>query len=137
MPLFFALAGLGTTRNAFSNGSLQLMLFVVVIASVGKIAGGAIGARMSGYDWRESMAAGSLMNARGLMELVVMKIGLDAGVIGAEMFTMLMVMALVTTAMTGPLMTVFLGRDERYRMAERGDSRFSYYNFRYYLKLRK
>jgi Kef-type K+ transport system membrane component KefB len=51
------------------------------------------------------------MNARGLMELIVMKIGLDAGLIGAELFTMLLVMALVTTAMTGPLMTLFAGRN--------------------------
>jgi Kef-type K+ transport system membrane component KefB len=119
MPLFFALAGLGTTRNAFSSGSLLPMILVVVVASLGKIAGGAVGARMAGYDWRESMAAGSLMNSRGLMELVVMKIGLDAGLIGAEMFTMLMVMALLTTAMTGPLMTLFLGRDARYRFGSR------------------
>jgi Kef-type K+ transport system membrane component KefB len=116
MPLFFALAGLGTTRNAFSSGNLQLMVLVVVVASVGKIAGGALGARMAGYDWRESMATGSLMNSRGLMELVVMKIGLDTGLIGAEMFTLLMIMALSTTAMTGPLISLFLGRDAR-RMA--------------------
>jgi Kef-type K+ transport system membrane component KefB len=113
MPLFFALAGLATTRNAFTSGSVQLMVLVIVVASVGKIAGGALGARMAGYDWRESMATGSLMNSRGLMELIVMKIGLDAGLIGAEMFTMLMIMALSTTAMTGPLISLFLGRDAR------------------------
>ena len=110
MPLFFALAGLGTTANAFSGASLGAMLLIVVVATVGKIAGGAIGARMAGYGWRESLATGSLMNARGLMELIVMKIGLDAGLIGPELFTMLLVMALVTTAMTGPLMTLFVGR---------------------------
>ena len=110
MPLFFALAGLGTTANAFSGASLGAMLLIVVVATVGKIAGGAVGARMAGYGWRESLATGSLMNARGLMELIVMKIGLDAGLIGPELFTMLLVMALVTTAMTGPLMTLFVGR---------------------------
>jgi len=110
MPLFFALAGLGTTANAFSGASLGAMLLIVAVATVGKIAGGAVGARMAGYGWRESLATGSLMNARGLMELIVMKIGLDAGLIGPELFTMLLVMALVTTAMTGPLMTLFVGR---------------------------
>ena len=50
------------------------------------------------------------MNARGLMELIVMKIGLDAGLIGPQLFTMLLLMALVTTAMTGPLLTLFAGR---------------------------
>ena len=110
MPLFFALAGLGTTSNAFSGASLGAMLLIVGVATVGKIAGGAAGARMAGYSWRDSLATGSLMNARGLMELIVIKIGLDVGLIGPELFTMLLVMALATTAMTGPLMTLFIGR---------------------------
>jgi len=110
MPLFFALAGLGTTPDAFVGGSLGAMLLVVAMAAVGKVAGGAIGARVAGYGWRDSLATGALMNARGLMELIVMKIGLDAGLIGPEMFTILLVMALVTTAMTTPLMTLFAGR---------------------------
>ena len=54
----------------------------------GALAGGALGARLSGQPWRTSLAVGSLMNARGLMELIVMKVGLDTGVIGPEMFTM-------------------------------------------------
>lgn len=110
MPLFFALAGLGTTPNAFSGGSLGAMAVILLVAIVGKVAGGAIGARTAGYGWRESLATGSLMNARGLMELIVMKVGLDAGLIGEDLFTMLMVMALVTTAMTGPMMTLFAPR---------------------------
>jgi Kef-type K+ transport system membrane component KefB len=106
MPLFFALAGLGTTTNAFSGASIGAMLLIVAVASIGKLAGGAIGARMAGYGWRDSFATGSLMNARGLMELI----GLDAGLIGPELFTMLLVMALVTTAMTGPLINLVMGR---------------------------
>jgi Kef-type K+ transport system membrane component KefB len=66
-----------------------------------------IGARICRYSWRESFAVGSLMNARGLMELIVMKVGLDIGVIGQQMFTMLLVMALVTTVMTTPLLMWF------------------------------
>ena len=110
MPLFFALAGLSTTADAFVGGSLGLGLLVILVATVGKIVGGAAGARLSGYGWRDSLATGSLMNARGLMELIVMKIGLDAGLIGAELFTILLVMALVTTAMTGPLLSLSIGR---------------------------
>ncbi len=110
MPLFFALAGLGTTPDALKGGSLGAMLLIVAVATIGKIAGGAVGARMAGYNWRDSLATGSLMNARGLMELIVMKIGLDAGLIGPPLFTMLLVMALVTTAMTGPLVTLCIGR---------------------------
>lgn len=110
MPLFFALAGLGTTSNAFSGAGFGAMMLILGVAAFGKIAGGAVGARMAGYGWRDSLATGSLMNARGLMELIVMKIGLDAGLIGPELFTMLLVMALVTTAMTGPLINLFIGR---------------------------
>jgi Kef-type K+ transport system membrane component KefB len=110
MPLFFALAGLGTSASAFSGASLGAMGLILAVAAVGKIAGGAAGARVSGYGWRDSLATGALMNARGLMELIVIKVGFDAGLIGPELFTMLLVMALVTTAMTGPLMTLVAGR---------------------------
>jgi Kef-type K+ transport system membrane component KefB len=110
MPLFFALAGLGTSSGAFTGAGVGAMALIVLVAMIGKVGGGAVGARLAGYSWRESLATGSLMNARGLMELIVMKIGLDTGLIGAELFTMLLVMALVTTAMTCPLMTLFAGR---------------------------
>lgn len=109
MPLFFALAGLNTTTNAFHGAGLGAMALVLGVAVLGKLAGGAFGARLAGYGWRDSLATGALMNARGLMELIVMKVGLDAGLITPELFTMLLVMALVTTAMTGPLMTLFAG----------------------------
>ena len=81
------------------------LIVIVLVAIVSKLAGGAAGARLAGFGWRDSLATGALMNARGLMELIVMKVGLDAGLIGPELFTMLLVMAIVTTAMTGPLMT--------------------------------
>ncbi len=118
MPLFFALAGLGTTASAFSGAGLGAMLLIVAVATIGKLAGGAVGARMAGYGWRDSLATGSLMHARGLMELIVMKIGLDVGLIGPELFTMLLVMALATTAMTGPLMTLCLGRTAKAAAAD-------------------
>jgi Kef-type K+ transport system membrane component KefB len=102
MPIFFALAGLGTHPGA-GLGALGLILLV---ATVGKVVGGAAGARVCGYDWRESLSTGALMNSRGLMELIVIKVGLDAGLIGPELFTMLLVMALATTAATGPLLTL-------------------------------
>jgi Kef-type K+ transport system membrane component KefB len=106
MPIFFALAGLGTSAGAFGSSGLGMLALILLVASVGKIVGGAAGARMCGYGWRESLATGSLMNSRGLMELIVIKVGLDAGLIGAELFTMLLVMALVTTAATGPLLSL-------------------------------
>ncbi|NUS59787.1 MAG: cation:proton antiporter, partial [Lysobacter sp.] len=110
MPIFFALAGLNTTAEAFGGAGLGALLLVLVAAIVGKVLGGALGARIAGYGWRESFATGALMNARGLMELIVMKVGLDAGLIGPSLFTMLLVMALVTTVMTGPMLTWFGGR---------------------------
>jgi Kef-type K+ transport system membrane component KefB len=106
MPIFFALAGLGTTPGAFANAGLGAMGLILLAAMVGKLAGGAAGARVCGYGWRESLSTGCLMNSRGLMELIVIKVGLDTGLIGAELFTMLLVMALVTTASTGPLLTL-------------------------------
>jgi len=107
MPVFFALAGLNTTSDAFVGAGLGSLGLIMAVAIFGKIAGGVIGARISRYSWRESFAVGSLMNARGLMELIVMKVGLDIGVIGPQLFTMLLVMALVTTVMTSPLVTLF------------------------------
>ncbi len=106
LPVFFALAGLGTSAEAFAGAGLGAMALVLAAAMLGKIAGGAAGARMAGYDWRDSLATGSLMNARGLMELIVIKIGLEAGLIGPTLFTMLLVMALLTTAATGPLLNL-------------------------------
>lgn len=110
MPIFFALAGLNTTADAFVGAGLGALALILITAIVGKIAGGALGARIAGHGWRESFAAGSLMNARGLMELIVMKVGLDAGLIGPELFTMLLVMAILTTVMTSPLLTWLAGK---------------------------
>jgi Kef-type K+ transport system membrane component KefB len=110
MPLFFALAGLSTTAGAFSAAGLGALALVTGAAALSKVIGGAAGARMAGFDWPDSLATGALMNARGPMELVVMKIGLDAGLIGREMFTILLMMALATTAMTTPLIALFRGR---------------------------
>lgn len=110
MPIFFALAGLHTTPDAFVGAGLGAMALIVGAAVLGKVVGGAAGARLAGHHWRASFAVGSLMNARGLMELIVMKVGLDAGLIGPSLFTMLLVMAILTTVMTGPLVTLFAGR---------------------------
>ena len=113
MPIFFALAGLSTTRDAFVGAGLGAMAIIIGAAVLGKMVGGGAGARLTGYGWRESLAIGSLMNARGMMELIVMKIGLDAGVIGPQLFTMLLVMALLTTVMTGPMVALLAERKPR------------------------
>lgn len=110
MPVFFALAGLNTTTEAFTGTGLPFMVLILAAAVAGKVLGAGGGARIAGLDWRDAFAVGSLMNARALMELIVMKVGLDAGVIGFEIFTMLMVMAIVTTLMTSPMLSLFTRR---------------------------
>ncbi len=110
MPIFFALAGLNTSTDAFTGTGTLALLLILAAAIIGKILGGAAGARVAGLSWRESFAVGSLMNARALMELIVMKVGLDAGIIGPEIFTMLMIMAILTTVMTTPLLSLFAGK---------------------------
>jgi Kef-type K+ transport system membrane component KefB len=110
LPVFFALAGLGASADALSAAALPTLALVLAAAIVGKVAGGAAGARLAGWGWRDSLAAGTLMNARGLMELIVIKIGLDAGLITPTLFTMLLLMALVTTALTGPLLNLLGAR---------------------------
>jgi Kef-type K+ transport system membrane component KefB len=112
MPVFFALAGLHTTAEAFTATALPALVLILAAAVLGKVFGAGGGARIAGLGWREAFAVGALMNARALMELIVMKVGLDAGVIGAEIFTMLMVMAIATTLMTTPLLDLSLRRRE-------------------------
>lgn len=109
LPLFFALTGL-RTRLGLLDGPAMWGSFALVLAaaSAGKLGGSALAARASGLDWRESLSLGALMNARGLVELVVLNVGYDLGVLSPQVFTMLVLMALVTTAATGPLLSAFL-----------------------------
>jgi Kef-type K+ transport system membrane component KefB len=106
LPVFFALAGLGTSSGALAGASLAAFALLFAVAVAGKVLGGVAGARLAGYGWRDCLAVGALMNTRGLMELVVIRIGLDAGLIGPELFTMLLLMTLATTLMTSPLLAV-------------------------------
>lgn len=108
MPVFFALAGLNTSGNAFVGMGLATLGVILLLAIVGKVLGGAAGARVCGMGWRDAFAMGALMNTRGLMELIVLKVGLDVGVIGKEIFTLLMLMAVITTLMTSPLLSLLL-----------------------------
>jgi len=117
VPVFFALAGLNTTADAFAGAGFGALALILVVAVFGKVLGAVAGARVGGYGWRDSFAVGSLMNARGLMELIVIKIGFDIGVIGREMFTMLMVMAVLTTLMTTPLLIALARPAPRDRLA--------------------
>jgi len=110
MPVVFALAGQNTTSEAFGDAGLGALGVILLAAVGGKVIGCAAGARLNGYGWRDSLAVGALMNTRGLMELVVIKIGFDAGLIGPELFTLLFAMTLVTTLMASPLLSLFYRR---------------------------
>jgi Kef-type K+ transport system membrane component KefB len=104
LPLFFAATGLRTSVALVSDAEMWFYCaLVVAVAILGKFGGAMIAARTSGMGWRESGAIGILMNTRGLMELIVLNIGLDIGVISPALFTILVLMALITTFMAGPL----------------------------------
>lgn len=107
VPLFFAFAGLRTSLGLL-DGAMQwgYTLLIIAVAVAGKLGGCSIAAGISGMPWREATALGVLMNTRGLMELVVLNIGLDIGVIGPELYTMMVVMAIVTTFLTTPLLAL-------------------------------
>lgn len=103
LPLFFVFTGLRTQIGLLNEPHLwQLCAVVVLLAVTGKFIGSALAARFVGQSWRESLIVGALMNTRGLMELVVLNIGYDLGVLSPEIFAMMVIMALLTTFMTGP-----------------------------------
>jgi Kef-type K+ transport system membrane component KefB len=112
LPLFFAFTGLRTTIGLVSGAEMWFYCFLVIlVAIIGKFGGSTIAARVSGVPWREAGALGVLMNTRGLMELVVLNIGLDIGVLSPAMFTIMVLMALITTFMTTPLLEwIYSGR---------------------------
>jgi Kef-type K+ transport system membrane component KefB len=105
LPLFFAYTGLRTRIGVGGGRAIWLYsALVIVVAITGKLGGSMFAARLSGMPWREAAALGILMNTRGLMELVILNIGLDIGVISPAMFSIMVLMALVTTFMTTPLL---------------------------------
>jgi len=112
LPVFFAFTGLRTQISSLSGAQDWLIcLLIIAVATAGKLGGSAVAARFTGMNWRESLQLGALMNTRGLMELIALNIGYDMGILSQRIFTMLVIMALVTTMMTGPLVTLFGKRD--------------------------
>lgn len=115
LPVFFAFTGLRTQISLLNDWrSWGACAAIIVVAIIGKLGGGAIAARWAGLSWRDGFLIGALMNTRGLMELIVLNIGYDLGILSARVFSMMVVMALVTTAMTGPLLSAArLQNDQR------------------------
>lgn len=105
LPLFFAFTGLRTDIALIDTPHLWLVAFsIVAVAVAGKFIGAMVPAKLMGRGWRESAAIGALMNTRGLMELVILNIGLEVGIISPSLFSMMVIMALVTTYMTVPIL---------------------------------
>lgn len=107
LPLFFVFTGLRTEIGLLDDLQLWKYTFLIIVVAVaGKFAGSMVAARVVGQNWRDSMMIGALMNTRGLMELVVLNIGYDLGVLTPKIFAMMVIMALFTTFMTGPVLTL-------------------------------
>ena len=107
LPLFFVSSGLHTQIGLISAPSLWLLcLLVLAVACLGKVLGSTFSVRWMGDSWRESLTLGVLMNTRGLVELIVLNIGLGLGVLSPSLFTMLVIMAVVTTMMASPLLSL-------------------------------
>lgn len=114
LPMFFTYSGLNTRMDMVNSPSLLLIALGILVASI-VAKGGAcyLAARLSGEDNRTALGIGALMNSRGLMELIIINIGLQKGIIGPTLFSMLVLMAIVTTMMASPLFEFFYGRKAR------------------------
>ena len=114
LPLFFAFTGLRTQVGLLDDlQGWALCLLIIAVATVGKLGAAAVVARLAGMAWRESLALGALMNTRGLIELIALNIGYDIGILSPRIFTLLVIMALVTTLLTGPLLSWLGARSQR------------------------
>lgn len=109
LPIFFVFSGLNTQIGLVNTPQLwAIAALIVAIAILGKGVACMLSARLAGETWRDSATIGALMNARGLMELIILNIGLEQGVITPTLFTIMVIMAIVTTLMASPLVAFFL-----------------------------
>ncbi|MBI3967110.1 MAG: cation:proton antiporter [Chloroflexi bacterium] len=122
LPVFFTVAGLRTNLFAINSPELVLWLLLIVGAAIGgKLAGCGLAAKLNGYSARDSFVVGTLMNTRGLTELVILTIGLSLGVLSDRTFAMMVIMALVTTFMAAPIINRIMSRREMVRVLAGGD----------------
>jgi Kef-type K+ transport system membrane component KefB len=121
LPLFFVYTGLRTEVGLLGDmASWATCLGIIAVATAGKLGGTAVAARWTGFRWRDSIVLGALMNSRGLMELIALNVGYDLGILTPKIFTMMVLMALVTTAMTGPLLSLGLNWGRRRALPPQG-----------------
>jgi Kef-type K+ transport system membrane component KefB len=113
LPVFFVYSGLSTQLGLVNTSGLWMLTAVIILAAIGgKGVACMLAARVSGESWRNSAVVGTLMNARGLMELIILNIGLEKKLITPMLFTMMVMMAVVTTLMASPLFQLLFRADE-------------------------
>jgi Kef-type K+ transport system membrane component KefB len=109
LPMFFVFSGLNTEIGLVNTPTLwAITLFIIALAIAGKAISCTIAAKLSGENWRESLIVGALMNARGLMGLIILNVGLEQKIITPTLFTMMVIMAIVTTLMASPIVNYLL-----------------------------
>lgn len=107
LPLFFVFTGLRTSIGLLNTAPLWgTCILIIMVAVIGKFGGSALAAKITGENTQDSLAIGALMNTRGLMELIVLNIGYDLGILSPQIFTMMVIMAIVTTFMTAPMLAL-------------------------------
>jgi len=105
LPLYFTYSGLRTNIGSINDGeTVGLLLLTIVVACVGKVVGTVVSSKIMKNGWRDSFTLGILLNTKGLVELIILNVGLDVGVLNTKVFTMFVIMALVTTFVTQPLL---------------------------------
>jgi Kef-type K+ transport system membrane component KefB len=104
LPVFFIVTGLNVDISAISGRGVLELAGIIVVACAGKLIGAAVSGRLAGMSWGEAGTLGLLMNTRGLTELIILNVGVRLGVLDGQMFTMMVLMALITTALAGPLL---------------------------------
>jgi K+:H+ antiporter len=109
LPAFFAITGLRTALGLLRTSEHWLWFgAILAVAVAGKVGGAALPARLTGQTWREAATLGVLMNTRGLMELIVLNLGLELGLVSETLFAMMVLMAVATTVATGPLLNLLM-----------------------------
>src|SRR3981189_223178 len=119
MPFFFMLTGLRTLIDPASSAFREILAAATVVAVIGKVGGSAITARFTGESWPTALGLGALLQTKGLMEVIVLTILLDAGIISANVFAALILMAVVSTALAMPLARAMLAQEHRTRQGDR------------------
>lgn len=107
LPAFFAYTGLRTQMQLVNMDHVAILFIICLVAVIGKVGGSYLGGHLSGLKWKDSLSVGILMNTRGLVELIVLNLGLDLGILSPELFAMLVFMAVLTTMMTAPALRFF------------------------------